>query len=95
MTSIPDDPDKLLSRDQAATTLKAAGYPISKATLSTMASRGHGPIYRRFGPRVLYRWGDLMAWAKGRLSAPRGSTSESASYAKSGGTRNVRAAPRP
>ena len=76
MTSIPNDCDTLLSRDQAATTLKAAGFPVSKATLATMASRGQGPIYQRFGPRALYRWGDLLSWAEGRLSAPRRSTSE-------------------
>jgi hypothetical protein len=76
MTSITDDPESLLTRDQAAITLKAAGFPVSKATLSTMASRGHGPIYRRFGPRVLYRRADLMDWAKRRLSGPRSSTSE-------------------
>jgi hypothetical protein len=76
MISIPNDCDTLLSRDQAATTLREAGFPVSKATLATMASRGHGPIYRRFGPRALYRWGDLITWAEGRLSAPRRSTSE-------------------
>jgi hypothetical protein len=72
----PIDCDTLLARDQAAAALTAAGFPVSKATLATMASRGHGPIYRRFGPRALYRWGDLITWAEGRLSAPRRSTSE-------------------
>jgi len=76
MTSIPNDCNTLLSRDQAASALRSAGFPVSKATLATMASRGHGPIYLRFGPRALYRWGDLISWAEGRLSAPRLSTSE-------------------
>lgn len=76
MIAIPIDCDTLLARDQAAAALTAAGFPVSKATLATMASRGHGPIYRRFGPRALYRWGDLITWAEGRLSAPRRSTSE-------------------
>jgi hypothetical protein len=31
---------------------------------------------RSFGARVLYRWGDALAWAEGRLSPPRCSSSE-------------------
>jgi hypothetical protein len=46
------------------------------ATLATRASRGGGPAYRRYGTRVVYRWGDLLAWAEARLSAPMHSTSE-------------------
>jgi hypothetical protein len=30
----------------------------------------------QFGSRALYRWGDALLWAKGRLSAPQCSTSE-------------------
>ena len=45
-------------------------------TLSTKASRGGGPPYQLFGPRVLYRWGDALKWAQARLSTPRRSTSE-------------------
>jgi hypothetical protein len=32
--------------------------------------------YHKFGTRALYRWGHALLWAKGRLSAPRCSTSE-------------------
>jgi hypothetical protein len=73
---IPDDPDTLFTRRQAADALTTRGFPTSVGTLSTKATRGGGPIYRHFGPRVLYRWGDLLAWAEARLSPPRGSTSE-------------------
>ena len=73
---IPTDPNTLLTRRQAAEALTARGYPLSERTLSTKATRGGGPIYRHFGPRVLYRWGDLLEWAESRLGPCRRSTSE-------------------
>jgi len=66
----------LLTRDQTAAALAAAGFPVKSKTLATKASRGGGPPYRLFGPRVLYRWEDALKWAQARLSAPRLSTSE-------------------
>src|SRR5215831_21292701 len=77
MTFNTQDPDALLTRDQTAAALTACGFPIKPRTLSTKATRGGGPPYLLFGPRVLYRWGDALLWARGRLSAPRCSTSES------------------
>ena len=77
MSSIPSDLNQLLTREQTATALTKSGFPTSKATLATKASRdGSGPPYRRYGARVLYRWGDALEWAKGRLSPPRSNTSE-------------------
>lgn len=73
---IPTDLNALLPRDITATALTEAGYPISKATLATMASRGGGPPFQMWGPRVIYRWGTSLAWAQARLSAPVRSTSE-------------------
>jgi hypothetical protein len=73
---IPSDPEILLRRGDAANSLREAGYPIARATLATLASRGGGPAYRRFGRVPLYRWGDLLEWAESRLSAPMRSTSE-------------------
>jgi hypothetical protein len=58
MTAIPENPDALLTRERLADALTEAGYPIKQKTLATKASRGGGPPYRRFGPRVLYTWGD-------------------------------------
>ena len=69
-------PETMLTRDKAATALSEHGYPISKLSLQTMASRGGGPTYRHFGKRALYRWADLLAWAEKRCTAPRRSTSE-------------------
>jgi hypothetical protein len=69
-------PESMFTRDRGAAALSDLGYPVTKATLATLASRGGGPLYRRFGKRVLYRWSDLVAWAEARCTASRSSTSE-------------------
>jgi hypothetical protein len=68
--------DTLLTRDQTAAALTAAGFPITPATLATKATRGGGPPFQRFGPRPLYRWGNALQWAQSRLSKLVASTSE-------------------
>ena len=68
--------EALLTREQTANALTAAGYPVRSATLQTMATRGGGPPFYKFGPRVLYRWGSSLSWARGRLTPPRVTTSE-------------------
>jgi hypothetical protein len=65
------DLDTLLTRDHVALALTEAGFPVRSATLATKASRGGGPIFKLFGTRPLYRWGDALDWAKARLSEPR------------------------
>jgi hypothetical protein len=74
--SIPDTADALLTRSRTAEALTEAGFPIKAKTLATKATRGGGPRYCRFGPRVLYRWDDALSWAEGRLTASHSSTSE-------------------
>ena len=74
MTDI--SPDALLSRSRTAEELTARGYPVAAPTLRTMACRGGGPLYRKFGRVAVYRWADALGWAEGRLSEPRCSTSE-------------------
>lgn len=69
-------PDTLLTREQAADALTEAGFPVKPKTLATKATRGGGPPYRLFGRRPLYRWGDAIDWASGRLSKLHCSTSE-------------------
>jgi len=49
---------------------------VTAATLATMATRGGGPIFRKFSNRPLYRWGDGLEWAQSRLSKPIRTTSE-------------------
>jgi hypothetical protein len=56
--------------------LTEAGYPTAPSALQTKAARGGGPAFVKFGPHVLYRWGDALAWAESRTTAPRASTSE-------------------
>ena len=56
----PDDPETLLTRDQAAAALTAAGFPVKPKTLATKASRGGGPPFCRFGAKPLYRWSDCL-----------------------------------
>jgi len=74
--TIPTNPTTLLGRKETAKALTEAGFSISPATLSTKATRGGGPPYSKFGPRALYRWGAALAWAEGRLTPARCSTSE-------------------
>ena len=73
---IPDNKDALLTRDQTAAALTAAGYPVKSKTLATKGSRGGGLPFRLFGRVPLYRWGDSLAWAEGRLSPLRQSGSK-------------------
>jgi hypothetical protein len=59
---------QLLSRKEVAAALTAAGYPITQATLATMASRGGGPPYTTFGKRVLYHWELVIQWAEDKTT---------------------------
>ena len=76
--------DALLGRKETAAALTGRGFRISEKTLATKAVRGGGPVYRKFGRRVLYRWSDALAWAEGLLTTPRHSTSEADHAAASG-----------
>jgi hypothetical protein len=76
MSSVPTNPDALLTRGQTSEALKEFGFPIENSTLATKATRGGGPPFHKFGARVLYRWGDALVWAHSRLTAPRRNTSE-------------------
>jgi hypothetical protein len=76
MAIMPDDPDARLTRDAAAEALTKAGFPVRKATLATLATRGGGPPYQKFGTRPIYRWADLVTWANARLGPVVRSTSE-------------------
>ena len=45
-------------------------------SLAKMRVVGGGPVYRKAGRLVLYSRDDLVAWAHGKLSEPRHSTSD-------------------
>jgi len=80
MKSVLPNPEDLLTRDETAVALTAAGYPIRSATLGTLVTRGGGPLFRRFGSRSLYRWGDALDWAENRKQ-PNGAASSAAAVA--------------
>ncbi len=68
--------DPLLDRRAASVLLAELGFPCAAATLATLATRGGGPPFSKFGCRALYRRADLVAWAQAKLTPPRRSTSE-------------------
>lgn len=69
--------DPFWTRRQAAAELTAAGFPVAEATLATLATRGGGPPFQKFGRRVLYRRGATLDWAYSRVTSVRRNTSES------------------
>lgn len=71
-------PCALINRAQCAKLLSEAGYPTSRHTLASLASRGGGPLYRKYGRVVVYRWSDALDWAQARLGAFRSTASEGA-----------------
>jgi hypothetical protein len=58
--------ETLLSRKEAAAALSDLGYPTSYGTLSQAAHNGSGPPYEVYMRRTLYRYGELIAWARQR-----------------------------
>lgn len=76
MFEIPNGPDALLTRKELAAALASVGFRVAEATLATMAVRGGGPPFRRFGRKPLYRLGDALEWAEGRTSRPIRTSSE-------------------
>jgi hypothetical protein len=76
MTTIPDDPEALLTARQLSAALTQAGYRIAPATLNTRVSRGGGPPYQKWNVTRLYRWGTALAWAQGRLGPPARTSAE-------------------
>jgi hypothetical protein len=69
---------RYLTRHEAAHYLSERGLPVSKNTLQKFATTGGGPEYCMFGNRALYTCDSLDAWAEGRLTPSRRSTSEAA-----------------
>jgi hypothetical protein len=69
---------KRYPRKQAADFLTEAGFPIKASYLEKLATVGGGPVYELWGRQAIYTADNLLAWAEGRLSAPRSSTSDAA-----------------
>jgi hypothetical protein len=71
-----DNLDALLSRKETAEKLSAHGFVTTEATLATLATRGGGPPFQKWGQRCVYRWRNSLSWARSRLSNEVTSTSE-------------------
>jgi hypothetical protein len=65
-----------LSRKEASLYLKAKGLPVAASTLAKYFTIGGGPKVQHFGRKPLYDETELDEWAKKKLTAPRGSSSE-------------------
>jgi hypothetical protein len=61
--------DVYLRRVEVTAKLCAAGFPVGELTLARLATRGEGPPVYKFGKVPLYRWDEVLAWARGRLIA--------------------------
>ncbi len=68
--------ERRLTRKEASAFLTAKGYPISTPTLDQYAWKGGGPVYEKFGRRVLYTEAGLLLWIASRTRAPQRHTSE-------------------
>jgi len=68
--------ERRLDRKEAAQFLTARGYRTAHATLAKLACIGGGPVFQSFGRKPLYREADLLAWAEGKTTGPRRSTSD-------------------
>jgi hypothetical protein len=71
-----NDFNLLLRREQAAAFLSERGFKTSPKTLASMATRGGGPRFRRFGRFPVYTPADLLRWAEARLGPVVASTAE-------------------
>ena len=67
---------RLLTRAELAAELTARGFPIAKTTLETIATRGGGPRYQKFGRSALYDLAEALDWAAGRMSPPAATATE-------------------
>ena len=66
----PQTDARPLMRREAAAWLTARGCRISPAILATLATKGGGPAYRRWGGGVRYLPDDLATWAASRWRDP-------------------------
>jgi hypothetical protein len=65
-----------LAPPEFAAALSALGFKITTKTLATKRCRGGGAPFKRWEKYVTYHWGQGLAWAQSRLSAPMSSTSQ-------------------
>jgi hypothetical protein len=66
---------EIFTRTQAARFLQSHGLRTTAASLATMATRGGGPRFLKFGRYAQYRRCDLLEWMRLRCSGLLDSTS--------------------
>jgi hypothetical protein len=54
------------------------GVRVAPATMNKYRCIGGGPLFEKFGATVLYKPGNLDAWALDKLGEPKSSTSDEA-----------------
>ena len=79
-----------LNRRQASLDPASRGYKTAEATLAKLAVTGGGPVYCKWGARVLYDDADLLAWADGRLGPKHVTTAGPLSNGRDGVIRGTR-----
>jgi hypothetical protein len=77
---------RYLSRKEGAGSLSEQGFPTSAATLEKLASVGGGPPFRKYGRRVVYERGELLAWAEARARRVTSTSELAPRGAATGGT---------
>jgi hypothetical protein len=65
-----------MTRSEAAQYATERGIPLTKGALNVFATRGGGPVYRRFGRHTLYTADDLDTWIARKMTPALRSTSE-------------------
>jgi hypothetical protein len=88
------DPKRKYTRKQIAAVLTDLGFPTTSGALQTMASRGGGPPYSRWGKWTLYTGGPARDWAEARCT-PAGSSPPPALAAPASTSSETRATPPP
>ena len=90
-------PEEFLTPGDAARYLKRLFGIGAERWLSKLRSIGGGPIYRRFGKRILYNEQDLYNWATARVGEAQRSTSKGGGQLVRGSSRKacpqIKAAP--
>lgn len=71
-----EDFEERYSRKEAAALLTGWGFPTAKSTLDTLATRGGGPKFSKWGRFVVYAESDLRAWVKSKIGPTFSSTAE-------------------
>ncbi len=66
VNDILKDPNIIWGHANAANWLAEHGYPLSKKSLLNMASLGTGPVFYKWGHKVIYRSKDISKWAADR-----------------------------